>query len=305
MTVGLLAIALWRFDPFGWASGTDRSEHLSVVGDPRTADPCALTDAAALSRFGAAQRDPEYGNFDRCDVLVQSGDSEVDVRVELRTPDSDETAPGPVQTVGRVGVVRDPLNGESCERTLLLADGNHVQVLARQLGEGPADLCAMADSATDSAVAKLAQGQSIPPRPGMPAASLINADACALLDNEGLSRFPGVDATDPDPGFANWSCRWHSTTSAADLLVRFDRHPPLTAADGRPVELAGHRAFVEPDGYGPDTCQVSVPHREYVGEISDRAELLLVVVSGPQPADQLCQLATSLAEPAAANLPPR
>jgi hypothetical protein len=197
VTVGLLAAAAWPLGLFGSADGTtqpnqqaQQQRKFSVLGEARTADPCALTDSAALARFGDAERDADYGGFNRCDTIVRSGDSEVDVKVELRGQTDEEPAE-PVQTVGEVGIVREPLDGEDCERTLLLADGNRVEILASQNGAGQADLCAMADTATDSAVAKLAQGQEIPRRTtAFPDNSLINRNACALLDAAELSRVP-------------------------------------------------------------------------------------------------------------------
>jgi hypothetical protein len=276
-----------------------------LVGDPHTADPCALTDTAPLTRFGEAVRDADYGNFNRCDITVNSEDSSVDVKVELDNPTPDGNPPGPIQTVGHIGILREPVDGDECDRTLLLADGHRVAITAQQDGDGQADLCALADTATTSAVNALSRGE-LPRRATLPANSLIHSDACALLDANALSRFPGVDALHPETGFADWECRWNSTTSSGSLLVRFDRNQPLTAADGRPVKLAGRDAFVQPDGYGDKTCQVQVVHRQYTGaDTQPKLEILLVVLSGSQPPNQLCDLATKLAAPAAANLPPR
>lgn len=274
----------------------------SALGDQRTADPCALTDASALARFGDAERDPEYGNFDRCDVIVRSNTSKVDVKTELDTPGPAGAPAGNVQHVGQIGIQREPLDGDECDRTLLLADGNRVAIAARQNGDGPADLCGMADTATDTAVTVLSRG-GIPRRAPADPSSLSNADACALLDADALARFPGVDAVNPEIGFGHWSCRWHSTTSQANLLVRFDRNEPPSAADGQPTRIAGRQAFVERVD-DDKACQVQVVHRRYTGaDSSAKVELLLVVLTGPQPMDQLCGLATALAEPAAAKLP--
>jgi hypothetical protein len=278
-----------------------------VVGDPATADPCALTDAVALARFGDAVRDAEYGNFDRCDVIVKSsGGSEVDVKVEFNNPDQNGNPPGPIERVGQVGILREAPNGDLCDRTLFLADGYNVNITAQENGDGQVDLCAMADTATASAATVLSRGEI--PRRTTPAdaTSLIHADACGLLNAAALAKFPGVDALHPEVGFSGWECRWRSTTSSDILLVRFDRNEPLTAADGRPTQFAGHTALVQPEGYGYDTCQVQVVQRQYTGiNFSPKVELLLVVIEGSEPADQLCGLATSLAEPAAAALPPR
>ncbi|MFD2414787.1 serine/threonine-protein kinase [Amycolatopsis pigmentata] len=283
--------------------GPESSSRQAVpaLGDPRTADPCALTDASALARFGEAERDPEYGNFDRCDVVVSSGNSKVDVKTELDAAGSDD-APAGVDQVGGIGIVREPLDGEECDRTLLLAGGNRVAIAARQNGTGPADLCAMADTATNTAVTALSRGEIARRAPADPA-SLINVDACALLDADALSRFPGVDAVDPEIGFGHWSCRWHSTTSRANLLIRFDRNEPLTADDGQPTWIAGRRAFVEQVSEDK-ACHVQVVYRRYTDAASSaKVELLLVVLTGPQPLDQLCGLATAIAQPASAKLP--
>ncbi|WP_240649515.1 serine/threonine-protein kinase [Streptomyces sp. Z26] len=64
----------------------------SPVGDPRTADLRALVDPAALGPFGAAERAPELGDFDRCALRVHTGGgSRVEVAVRLRagTPPED------------------------------------------------------------------------------------------------------------------------------------------------------------------------------------------------------------------------
>ncbi|MBB5158521.1 serine/threonine-protein kinase [Saccharopolyspora phatthalungensis] len=305
--VAMLAVGDWLVFDFSLRSANNAAPEPRGrpvgLGDPRTADPCALTDPAALGRFGETDQDTDYGNFDRCDVIVQAGGSEVDLKVQFANA-TDAALPGPVEQAGEIGIVREPAAGDECERTLLLPDRFRVVISAKQNGEGVADLCGIAETATASAVRVASLGE-IPRRATPEPASLINADACAVLDNEALTRFPGVDAINPQIGFGGWTCRWRSTTSPLSLVVRFDRNQPLNAADGRPIRLAGHRAFVEHDGYGDKSCQVSVVHRPYFARDAEpMVELLLVVVTGDRPPEQLCGLATSLAEPAAAGLPP-
>ncbi|GAA2796987.1 serine/threonine-protein kinase [Saccharopolyspora taberi] len=298
----VLAIGAWLVfgPPFG--SADDIPAPASALGDPLTADPCALIDPVPLARFGDADEDANYGNFNRCDVIVRSGESEVDVEallINAELPPQERNA-----SVRGFGLVREPPEGRECARTLLLSDQVHVRITADQDGNGPADLCGMADTAVDTATAALSGGE-LPRRPAPDPGSLIDADACGILDNEALIRFPGVDANNPDPGFGGWTCRWRSTTSPLSLLVRFDRDQPPNADDGRPVRLGGRSAFVEPGGYGEQSCQVSVVHRHFTGtDGEDLAELMLVVVTGEQPPDRLCELATGLAEPAALRLPP-
>ncbi|MGH8795288.1 MAG: protein kinase domain-containing protein [Stackebrandtia sp.] len=291
--------------PFTEDDAADAEPSLAL-GDPRTADPCALLDATALTRFGDAELVADYGNFDRCDVIVEpEDDTEVDVELRFDYTE-DEPLSGKVDTEGTIEVARHHGDGRECERTLRPNGPHQIYVTAKRYDDGRADLCAMADTAVDSAMAVLSEGET--PRRAEPAKeSLIHADACALLDADALSLFPGVDAVHPDAGFGSWECRWNSTTSGATLLLIFDRHQPMTAKDGRPVTLAGHDAFVEPDGYGDETCLVSVVHRQY--EDADErerveVELLLVAVMGSQPTEELCDLAVDLAEPAASSLPP-
>ncbi|HVV08885.1 serine/threonine-protein kinase [Amycolatopsis sp.] len=275
---------------------------VSLIGDARSADPCALTDSAALTKYGDAHRDPDYGNFDRCDVIVAGADdSEVDVKVQL---DRGQAPAGPVQTAGRIGVLREAADGDECDRTLILPGTDLVRVSTQQNGDGQADLCAMAETATGSALAVLNRGPV--PRRTTPAAatSLIDVDACSLLDANALNAFPGVDALHPEEGFGGWKCRWNSTTSSSTLIVGFDRNRPLNAEDGRPVMIGGHHAFVEPDEYDVDTCMVEVEHRQFTSVTGSAVvELLQVVITGPQPREQQCDLATSLTAPAVAKLP--
>src|SRR5205807_972742 len=108
----------------------------------------------------------------------------------------------------------------------------------------------------------------------------------------------------PEAGFGGWHCRWESTTSPSTLLLLFDQNQPLTADDGTPTTLGGHKAFVQPDGYDDKSCQISVVGRKFT-DVNGQStvELLEVVATGPQPKNQLCSLAKELAAPAAANLP--
>ncbi|MER7502573.1 serine/threonine-protein kinase [Nonomuraea pusilla] len=310
----------------------------AAVGDPRTADPCALADPGPLSRFGRAALEPRLGGFNRCDVIVRTGDAEVDVRVELLAP---RPSPHRASPDGTLRVIRSPADGATaCARTLLLTDGHRVRITASTPGdptpEGHATgwtggrsghrsaerdpgLCAMADAVVDTAVGALAQGEL--PRRAPEPGSLAQADACALLGASDLARFPGADTLHPERGFAGWQCRWPSVTRRASLLVRFDREERLTAAHGRRTPLAvpgrgrepgraaervGVRvAYVRGEG---GACLARVPHRHTLdGDGRPVVELLTVAVSGevggPDPSGRRCLLATALAAPAAARLP--
>ena len=42
-----------------------------LLGDVRTAEPCALADLAVLRPYGETQLEPDWGSFERCDVFVE------------------------------------------------------------------------------------------------------------------------------------------------------------------------------------------------------------------------------------------
>ncbi|MFF2846773.1 protein kinase [Streptomyces sp. NPDC058001] len=280
------------------------TERTSVVGDHRTADPCALADPATLARFGDAELDRAYGNFDRCDILVDTGsDSPVDVEIHFEDGGRSELSTAK-ETVGGVAVADEPAESGTCGHTLLPAGDPDVNitVIAKQ-DEATAPLCAMARSATDHAVSTLNAGRIARRSPPPPADSLVQRDACTLLDADALDVIPGVDARDPLIGFGNWACEWESTTSDLWVELRFDRGRPLSAQDGTPTRIGGHDAAVEPDGEGDHSCLVRVVHRSYRTESGDRGvETLNLAVGGDRSAEGLRRLATELATAATAKV---
>ncbi|MFD0315772.1 caspase family protein [Streptomyces flavalbus] len=274
-----------------------------------SADPCALAAPAALGRFGKTTLDAAYGGFDRCDVLVERADGdEVDVLVEFDAGQERPTAAAAGST-GRVTVVRLPGESDACTRHLLPeGEDTTVRVEAKTYDDGPHPLCAMADTAVRHAVDVLNKGEVPRRTKGFPSDSLFHENACGLLDAAALEAVPGVDANDPDPGFADWVCKYFSTTSHLQLDVRFDRgQPPSVADGGTPTRLRGRRAFVQPEADGADTCRVRLVQRTYADPTHpELAETLDVTLRGDDdrsPAD-LCRLATRLADAATANLPP-
>jgi hypothetical protein len=282
----------------------------AVIGDPRTADPCGLMSAAMLSRFGQDNLDAAYGNFDRCDVLVQAGGGQVDVEDQFLNPTAPApTLPGTVLRIGSVGVMRGTVNNQECLRTVLLADQNLILVSAHVTGDQPssADLCAMAESATQTAVTVLNRS-AVPRRGSAPDPhSLATVDACKLLDGTSLAIVPGIDANQADARFADWECKWSSNSTNTTVDVRFDRNSPLTAADGSPVQIGSRPAFVQPGDDGPGTCavEVEVEHRTYTStNVNQIAEIVRVAVAGSALQSQLCSTATQLAGAAVTHLPP-
>ncbi|MFD0003180.1 serine/threonine-protein kinase [Streptomyces sp. NPDC127178] len=306
------------------ADGATATARQSLVGDPHTADLCALSDPAALGRFGRTEVDVDYGNFDRCELhLYPDDESRIDVTVHLRRGTPPETA-RPTRTVGRIGIMEEQPESDECGRLLLppddapdsasaAADGVLLAVRANEeegsVVGGAATLCTVADSAARSAAEVLGRGP-VPRRPqAYPAASLAWANACELLDAEALSIVPGIEAGAPEVGVANWDCEWFSDVDDLGAEIAFHRDQPKTSTDGDPVRLGGHDAVVRKEDDKEDdndSCTVFVKYREYGGRNADTyAEMLRVDTRGRRPVDDLCAMATDLATSAAAKLPAR
>ena len=319
LATGLILFGPWsggssdesRGSPGDGGSGTPDAKPPAVgragtIGDARTADPCTLLDAASLSRFGETELDPDYGELDRCDVLVHgdSGDDVADVQINF---DGDPAEPGderPTRRVGNVTVMTSPRDGDTCERTIAVADRRQIRVIAKRFGSPAPDPCTLGDAATDHAVAVLDRGQ-VPRRTSVPnARSLARANACELLDATALRRIPGVHPRASDPGFGNWSCEWDDGAGEAGVDLEFDRSNTFDTDDGRPAVLAGRKSTVTPDDYGDDTCVVRTLHRSYRNALGDpTVELMTLNVYGPQPPQKLCRTAMALATTAAKKLP--
>ncbi|MFI7125222.1 serine/threonine-protein kinase [Nonomuraea sp. NPDC050153] len=276
-----------------------------TLGDHRSADPCAMTDAAALGRFGRTEVDLDYGNFDRCDVLVSPpGGGVVDVMADLNHDPPPEQAVA-ARNVGGIKVVDDPAESGECSRTLVLPGVHDVIVKIRTRWEddgGKADLCEIADAAATVAAQALDHGPLKRRSPPLPETSLAQRYACALLSGKSLEAVPGIDATDPDVGFGGWDCEWDSTTSDTWVDLSYDRGRPPNAEDGTVTRMNGYRAFVRPDREDR-TCELEVIFRAYADQNGQTAvEKVLLVVGGSRPVGRLCGMATALARSATAEL---
>jgi hypothetical protein len=271
----------------------------TVLGDPHTADPCALMSATPLARFGDATLDADYGGYNRCDVVVNTPDgTEVDVRAELRA------GFGGTGEVKRYPPERDD---DSCDITVTLADGNQVEIVSKPVDsdeDSNADLCAMASTVADHAEDVLHANDEMPRRPAVPSGSLLNVDACTMLTAEDLRAVPGFADATPSPGFANWDCRWDNDDGSAVARVIFDRGTAESPPDGTHTTRAGHAVYVDAEGYGENTCSADIVNRLYRNAAGDPlAEMALVVVEGDPPMPDLCRVADTLADPVATRLP--
>ncbi|HEX6356203.1 serine/threonine-protein kinase [Actinophytocola sp.] len=271
----------------------------TALGDPRSADPCSVADADVLGRFGEAKMDPNYGGLNRCDVLIAvAGDDEIDVVFEFGEAVTEAPTSEP-STVTRHAPER---NDDGCDIALTLADQAVLEVVAKSYDDVDTDFCQVADVAADHAESVLSQHEQVPRRPPLDPRSLANVDACGLLGAADLAAVPAYAGVTPQPGFADWSCRWQSPRGA--LRVIFDRNDLEDAARGTELALSGRDVHVEPEGYGDFTCAAKVSHLRYQDDFGDtRTELALVVAEGGVAMTELCGVVRTFAVPIAARLP--
>ncbi|AGM09089.1 serine/threonine-protein kinase [Amycolatopsis keratiniphila] len=274
---------------------------MNSVGDPRTADPCALVDPSALNHLGTPRLDTARGNFNACGVLVRLTPDEqdvVDVRLELTIPGSPMLEKPPP---GQLRVREWPSDTEEkCQRAIELPDGNQIWVHSRHVQNWHAHLCDYADAVASHAAGVLNRGP-LGRRPApFPAGSLGTLDACALGGNLPQAIIGGP-AT-PDPVFGNWECYWNHRETA--VTIRFERERAPFEDDGRRVALGSREAFVEVSAEWK-ACQAEIPHRGFTGDGRAMIETVeIYVASKVKPPQEMCPAAERLAGEIAPRLPP-
>lgn len=279
------------------------------VGDPRTADVCELVDENALEHFGPVKVDSDYGEFNRCALLVAMGGDEanvVDVSIWLETGPEPETAADPQRVQGNRTIMdRREQTGDYCKLYIHLPERYRVGVTARHLDNRGANVCPMAEVLAEEVYDTLGKGEL--PRRSRPAPeSLASVDACALLDSGDLAGPLGSRGVRPRAGFANWSCMWIAHGGSRHVLVSFDRgNDPLSAEDGTLVRFAGRDGFVAAEGWGATKCLAGVAFRSYVSvdQQEPKLEEVFVFVRSDQPSKQRCASASALATSVAERLP--
>ncbi|HVX44512.1 MAG TPA: protein kinase [Mycobacteriales bacterium] len=277
---------------------------VATLGDPHTADWCALLQPSTLKQFGTTDLSVDYGNFDRCDVLISKNDDDL-VDVELSVDRGPAPKSGPVAHRGAVTVTSQPASDDECDEFLSLKDGNMVIVGAKLTGGGHLNLCAAASAAADHAIRILNAGP-VPRLSGQqPGRSLSTVDACGLIGRSALTEIPQLAGTRPDPGFGNWGCEWSDDSGGFTAQLRFDRdYPPTTRDRGTPATLQGRPAFVRAGDDGPHTCVARLVAHRYTDAAGDaKTELVEVSIEAPQPAVRLCADAETLGSAAAKKLP--
>jgi eukaryotic-like serine/threonine-protein kinase len=153
--------------PGGW---------VNPIGDVRTADPCAVTDYAAMQQFGATRLYPDLDLPTSCAVLIRPNATEAAfVDAELSEPllSDHDLASMPSQRVGQMTIYQGKGSPRFCARAVLLPDRFRV-VLRASVGSmrsgtnsgtdsggtgggdtSSLDLCAVADAGVQVALRAL------------------------------------------------------------------------------------------------------------------------------------------------------
>ncbi|HEV7646999.1 MAG TPA: serine/threonine-protein kinase [Actinophytocola sp.] len=303
--LGLVVWSPWQTSAGQESAGGKKQGPLrTVLGDPRTADPCALLDPESYERFGPTVEDPAYGAFNRCDVLVNAGeDNELDIDLELLARVDPNVKPAPDAKVEVEKAEVDDDGG--CDVTIILADLNRVDVNARPHGDHTADPCQVAQAAGDRAVELLPPKELTRRSKPFDAASLARIDGCSLVDRDALAKaIPGADP-EPSVAFGRWTCDWSGRAATMSASVILTQNQTLTAADGQLVEMAGHHVFIEPGEDGDEECLALVVHRPvHTDSGDDIDEIAMVDVQGEEPMNRLCASARTIARSVAQHLPP-
>ncbi|MEU4745743.1 hypothetical protein AB0G02_35490, partial [Actinosynnema sp. NPDC023658] len=233
-------------------------QHVSsggLIGDERSADPCALTDEEELRQFGPTRLLTNYGNYNRCDVLVDvHAKDPVDVELQLVTLASRGVQGRPME------VVEEARKSDECDRTVVADDQYAVRVAAK-LENPPLDLCSVTDVATATVLEVLHHGPIARRAIPLPAGSLAHVDACALLDREAIVTAAAINGGPAVNVFGHWACKWFDTVGGPAINLRLDQHSAQEPVEGEPVDLGGHRGYVELDTDSSKSCTVNVPYQ--------------------------------------------
>jgi hypothetical protein len=250
--------------------------------------------------------DSDYGEYNRCDVLVDTAGNSVNVAVSLETGPDGDTGVMPSAPTGRETLVDRPVqDGDECVRRVVPPTPYWVMITARYREARPdSTTCPMADALTEGVLARIGDG-TLPTRAPFDNRSLAHVDACGLLRTDDLTEVVGSGATAPFAGFGNWSCLWKAPTGKPRVLIEYDRSDPIPPDEGVPVRLGDRDAIVMAENWGKDNCVVAVAYRPYLSpdQGEDKVEYAHLSLRAEQTSEQRCATARTLATAIANKLP--
>lgn len=283
----------------------------AALGDPRTVDPCTLTDPALLQPFGQITSASTV-SLDYCLLQVRTSDGSLAQLTvgQLGAADPAATEGSPVTRRGTFGIVQDaPLPGH-CTRQVLFSDGVAMQVNADLLTGSPgAGLCGIAEAGARGAVDVMARG-GVGHRP-FPPNSLALMDPCAVLDSAVVRQIPGLEESQPVPSPARHQCQWgqQDAQSPRVRMVHTAGDPPkMLHGAAVQEEIAGRQTVLSVVGGDPSVplCSAETGHIPFGDARSGQVEVAMLVVAVPgEDGIGACEFARGLAQAAWPALPVR
>ena len=286
---------------------TEVEKRLST--NPRDADPCPLLiEPAALSPFGQARR-TAGPLLESCENTITTPGQSRDtyLAVYFKDPMPLSEVDGKHERVGDLVIGREsslsPSGRSECWHYLWQAEDQPVIVInTRTYDDRPINLCAVSQAASTAAITALKQNGGITYTPSRTAGySHAGSDACATLDSTALGQIPGLAESNPQPGFANWSCVWHIPAGDTELRLELRLEEPgfRGYSDDPQRTLDGKRARVSGDS---DGCDADVTHRRDPTE-TRATEMFRLSLKAPLPDEELCNRVADLATAVERRLP--
>jgi hypothetical protein len=274
------------------AAGSD------LVGEERMADPCSFLVQSEFRGFGPTELRTDYGNFNRCDLLIDvRREEKIDVEIQLVTRASQQINESWKLVPDKpFSVYEMPWDDAECNRMVNVDDKYGVRISAK-MPNSPSDLCVIADTAVETVKDVLRRGQ-IPRRARkFPEGSAAWINTCGLLPAETV---PGFNS--PVDVFAGWSCKWFSPRERREIWVRYDQHTLTDSIKGRFTKLAGHDAYVQSESGTKRACTVQVPYLPANNPPRTTLDVMMVTAHGHPEEIDLCEEAKRLATVAAVKL---
>jgi hypothetical protein len=281
----------------------------------RKADPCGFADSAALAEHGEVDVEDEVFFTDCAARVTTAGGGYTSLNVELNLKVGEDTLAEFTEGERRgVPVWSAPEDEFGCERNVVPHKEMVIALTAAE--DAPSGtICQLADDAVDEVVDQLLSGAVR--TYDVPDDSLLNQDACALIDDSHAARVPGIDMSLKLPAFNDQSCSWgDDDVTSPGVFVSFTHGAPAQTNDPRDQKktIDGHAAVMTlSDGdefadlnvdVGPmlPSCDVDVDYRD-ASKPAGEVETVGVSVRAQQAATASCPLALELATSAMSRLP--
>lgn len=278
----------------------------SLLGDPRTVDPCTLADPAAITGFGPVTNAGTV-SMDYCLLHVAPDEHTL---IQLAVGELSPSTPNKGDPIVKDGSVRIAQNAPTpghCSREIIFDDGNAMLISADLLNGDPASgLCKLADAGAHVAAEALQHHQVGHRR--TPPNSLTRLDPCAVIDTKFVQQVPGLEHAQPQRSPAGHECSW-GAQSADSPRVQFSStagDPPRVLHDAAVAEQVANRpTVISVVGGDPNTplCTAETGHIPFGAPGQVEVAQLLVALPGSD-GTETCEYARGLARLAWPHLPP-